>query len=120
MRSIVVLAAAALLVQPPTTTHERPPVWNIQGDSHGAPAADLATAYFLDAHHQVVAIDIATARIVWKSATGEPGRSTLGNTIRVAEDLVVAGVYNVIAFDRASGERRWRFEPREGYGPGYF
>jgi outer membrane protein assembly factor BamB len=36
----------------------------------------------------------------------------------IVGDLVVAGDYNLIAFDRGTGAMRWRFTPSDGYGPG--
>src|SRR5262249_54452597 len=34
--------------------------------------------------------------------------------------LVIAGDFDVLAFDRVSGVRRWSFSPVDGYGPGVY
>jgi outer membrane protein assembly factor BamB len=34
--------------------------------------------------------------------------------------MVVAGDYDLVAFDQTSGELRWRFSPSDGYGPGIY
>jgi outer membrane protein assembly factor BamB len=100
----------------------RPPrlVWQVPGEGRGTPALDVSTAYFLTKRHGVVAIQRRTGRVRWQQSTGEPGLTTAGTQVSVAGDLVVAGDYNVIAFDRADGAIRWRFVPAEGYGPGIY
>jgi outer membrane protein assembly factor BamB len=56
----------------------------------------------------------------WKATTGEPGESTNGSRLLLAGSLVIAGDYDIVAFDRVSGERRWRFAPPNGYGAGIY
>jgi outer membrane protein assembly factor BamB len=81
---------------------------------------DVSTAYYLSKRHEVVAVHRRTGRVRWRQHTGEPGQTTAGSTLVMAGDLVIAGDYNVVAFDRADGAVRWRFVPREGYGPGLY
>ncbi len=104
--------------------HARDPeptlLWHVSGKGRGRPAVDGSIAYFLSRHHEVVAIEATTGEERWRNHTGEPGDTTLGSLVVRTADLVVAGDYNVIAFDGNSGAMRWRFEPDDGYGPGYY
>lgn len=50
----------------------------------------------------------------WRAATGEPGDTTAGQRAAVAGSVVVVGDDALVAFDRATGARRWRFAPRDG------
>jgi outer membrane protein assembly factor BamB len=92
----------------------------VPGDGRGTPALDVSTAYFLSKQHEVVAVHRRTGTERWRRHTGEPGLTTAGSTLLVAGDVVIAGDYNVVAFDRADGRLRWRFTPVEGYGPGIY
>jgi outer membrane protein assembly factor BamB len=38
----------------------------------------------------------------------------------VSNGVVVAGDYDLFAFDATDGTPRWRFHPHDGYGPGYY
>jgi outer membrane protein assembly factor BamB len=100
----------------------RPPrlVWHVPGEGRGTPALDGATAYFLSRQHEVVAVHRRTGKERWRRHTGEPGLTTAGTTLVAAGDVVIAGDYNVVAFERTGGEVRWRFTPRDGYGPGIY
>lgn len=96
------------------------PLWHVAGEGWGTPAADAATAYFLAKAHEVVALDAATGAERWRARTGETGPTTAGSLLLLAGDVVVAGDYNVMAFDRRDGALRWRFTPADGYGPGIY
>ena len=76
--------------------------------------------YFLTKRHEVVAVNQRTGTVVWTKATGEPGDETLGSTVLARDDLVMVGDYAVLGLDAATGERRWRFEPEDGYGAGLY
>jgi outer membrane protein assembly factor BamB len=78
------------------------------------------TAWFLSRTHDVVAVDGRTGVVRWKATTGEPGESTNGSRLLLAGSLVIAGDYDIVAFDRMSGERRWHFAPPDGYGAGIY
>jgi outer membrane protein assembly factor BamB len=45
---------------------------------------------------------------------------TLGSKLVLAGQLVVAGDYDLLAFDHLTGTLRWRFSPGDGYGPGMY
>ena len=95
-------------------------VWHVDGEGHGRPASDAATAYFLSTQHEVVAIAAATGAVRWRQSTSEPGASTAGSAVVLAGSVVVAGDYNLVAFDRVTGAFRWRFVPGIGYAPGIY
>ena len=95
-------------------------VWRVDGEGHGRPASDAATAYFLSTRHEVVAIAAATGAVRWRQSTSEPGASTAGSAVVLAGSVVVAGDYNLVAFDRVTGAFRWRFVPSIGYAPGIY
>ena len=115
----VLLAAAAALglvaIDPADS-----PIWHVAGEGRGRPAADWSTAFFLSKRHEVVALHAQSGQVRWRASTGQPGESTNGSAVALAGDIVAAGDYNVVAFDRATGEFRWRFEPDDGYGPGIY
>jgi outer membrane protein assembly factor BamB len=79
-----------------------------------------STVYFLTKRHEVIAADTATGAVRWRAGTGEPGRETLGSSVLAHGDIVIAGDYAVHGFDATTGKSRWRFEPRDGYGPGLY
>jgi outer membrane protein assembly factor BamB len=95
-------------------------IWRIEGEGVGVPVADASTAYFLSKRHEVIAVDAAAGVPRWRQGTGEPGETTSGSVLLLAASLVVAGDYDVVAFDRQRGSVRWRFSPADGYGPGIY
>ncbi len=96
------------------------PLWRVDGEAWGSPAIHGSTVYFLTKTHEVVALDADTGTERWRARTGESGPTTSGSALFVAGDEVVAGDYNVMAFDRRDGALRWRFTPTDGYGPGIY
>ncbi len=94
--------------------------WRATGEGRGRPAVDGSAAYFLSAHHEVLAFAATTGTPRWRQLTGESGESTAGSAVAVAGPVVVAGDYNLVAFDRRSGSVRWRFAPALGYAPGLY
>lgn len=96
------------------------PLWHVEGQGWGTPAADASTVYFLAKTHEVIALDGGTGARRWSAHTGEPGAATSGSTLFLVGDLVIAADYNVLAFDRRDGALRWRFTPVDGYAPGIY
>lgn len=96
------------------------PRWQVAAEGRGVPSVAGSTVYFLTKRHEVVAVDKASGLVRWRAPTGEPGRETLGSSVLAHGDTVIAGDYAVHGFDATSGERRWRFEPGDGYGPGLY
>ena len=115
----VLLAAAAALGVVGSDPADSP-IWHVAGEGRGRPAADWSTAFFLSKRHEVVALHAQSGQVRWRAGTGQPGESTNGSAVALAGDIVAAGDYNVVAFDRATGELRWTFEPDAGYGPGIY
>jgi outer membrane protein assembly factor BamB len=95
-------------------------VWRVPGRVRGTPALSATTAYVLTRSHAVLAVERSTGDLLWEARTEEPGDATMGWKVVLTSDVVVAGDYNVIGFDRASGALRWRFQPKDGYGAGVY
>jgi outer membrane protein assembly factor BamB len=112
-----VLAAAALAG---AAAVEPQVIWQARAEGWGTPAADATTVYFVTKTHEVVALDIQTGRERWRADTDESGNETLGFGAVVAGSVVAVGDYNVVAFDRVSGDFKWRFQPTDGYAPGVY
>src|SRR5215813_6279528 len=118
MRALIAAVFLALQgVAAPVAPHV---VWRVNGTGHGRPAIDGGSVYFLSSRHEVVALDAAKGIERWRQNTNEPGNSTEGSAVVVAGPVVVAGDYNLVAFDRISGEFRWRFVPAIGFAPGIY
>jgi outer membrane protein assembly factor BamB len=96
------------------------PIWQVAGEGRGVPAVSGSNVYFLTKRHEVIAVDGAAGTVCWRRNTGEPGDETLGSSVIVSDDVVMAGDYAILAFDASTGMRRWRFDPTDGYGPGLY
>jgi len=119
MRALI--AALALLFQAGPAKPVSPlVVWHVDGAGHGRPAIDGGSVYFLSNRHEVVALDASKGTERWRQNTNEPGATTEGSAIVVAGPVLVAGDYNLVAFDRITGEFRWRFIPAIGFAPGIY
>lgn len=88
--------------------------WHVAGEGRGLPAADASSVYFLSRRHEVIAVAARSGRVRWRAVTGEQGESTAGQRAMVAGPVVVVGDDALVAFDRATGVRRWRFVPDDG------
>lgn len=119
----------SLHAQPPNLPRPGPnttAIWKVGGESVGQPAHDGDTAYFLSRAREVVAVEAATGAVRWRTSTnitstgGTAGTSTSGSTITLAGDVLVAGDWDVIGLDRATGRRRWRYQSVGSAGPGLF
>ncbi|MGD9904733.1 MAG: PQQ-binding-like beta-propeller repeat protein [Vicinamibacterales bacterium] len=124
-----ILLVAALLVAPVASGARAgapAPLWHVPGAARGTPAFDGTTAYFLNRDREVVAIDADSGRVRWRTGTGVTseddifGATTAGTTVTLAGPLVVAGDWDIVAFDRASGRRQWTYRAPDGDGPGLF
>src|SRR5262249_60045355 len=93
-------------------------VWHVDGAGHGRPAIDGGSVYFLSNRHEVVALDATKGTERWRQNTNEPGAATEGSAIVIAGPVIVAGDDHRVAFDRITGELRWRFVPAPGFAPG--
>ena len=115
------LGASALVSAAPAPRRPTPVVrWQLPLPGWGEPAADDAAAYFLTRTHEVVSVDAATGSIRWRSQTGGAGDVPTGTQVRLASARVLVGDGGIVAFDRASGRRVWRFEAPDGDDPGVF
>ena len=101
-------------------------LWTTSGTAVGTPVHDDDSIYFLSKTHEVVAAAAIDGAVRWRTATGARphdevfGAITAGSALALTGDLVIAGDWDVVAFDRRSGTRRWLFEAQEGDGPGLF
>lgn len=76
--------------------------------------------FYLTSQHEVVAVDGVTGQVSWRRQTGQQAPSTEGSRITVAGNVVVAGDYDLFAFNAVNGALAWAFRPDVGYGPGYY
>jgi outer membrane protein assembly factor BamB len=86
----------------------------------GEPAADASAAYFLTRDHEVVAVDIATGSLKWRTRTGGTGEVPSGTVVRLARAGVIVGDSGIVALDRESGRERFRYTAPDGDDPGVF
>jgi outer membrane protein assembly factor BamB len=116
--------ACALMVLAPELQGQAPAtlktIWHVAAAGWGTPAVDGSWAYFLTQHHEVVALHATTGEVRWRQGTGEPGPWTYGLKPVLTERTLIVPDYNLVGFDRQTGSLRWRFDPREGYGPGIY
>ena len=92
-------------------------VWNVKTPAWGRPAVDGAAGFFLSVSHEVVAVNLANGLVTWKANTGETG-PIVGAGLTLAGTAVIAGDFDVSAYDRHTGQRLWRFAPSTGHVPG--
>lgn len=95
-------------------------LWQIDGSGTATPAGDATLVYFLSQRHEVVAVARDTGTVRWRRATGDAATLTPGSRLLATDALVIAGDYNITAFEKTSGVVAWRFVPSEGYAPGLF
>ena len=122
--------ACALVVSEPLSGQAfdpgRTPVWRVPGAARGTPAFDGDTAYFLARDREVLAIDARTGEVRWRTGTGVTsvdaifGATTAGTNLAIAGPTVVGADWDVIGFDRKTGERKWTYTAPNGDGPGLF
>jgi outer membrane protein assembly factor BamB len=107
---------------PPHATGSAAPVlqWHVRGEGRGSPIVDRSAMYVLAKGHRVLAFERTSGRRLWEAHTGTAGNENPGARVVLGRDVVIAGDYDLIAFDRRTGERRWTFVPSQGYGPGLY
>jgi outer membrane protein assembly factor BamB len=109
--------ATGLTQQSPTWDPTARPVWRTAQATIGTPAIGGGDVFALTAEHQLLKVSLADGSEQWRVETGEQG-VTYGDTLALTSGSVLVGEYDVVAIDRVTGRRRWRFVPREGYAPG--
>ena len=120
MRTVILVPLLLLLQTVARSITPPEVVWHVAGVGHGRPAVDGGSVYFLSSRHEVIALDATRGTERWRQGTLEPGNATEGSAVVVAGEVVVAGDYNLVAFDRITGTFRWRFVPAIGYAPGVY
>ncbi|MCC6987395.1 MAG: PQQ-binding-like beta-propeller repeat protein [Acidobacteria bacterium] len=122
------LLPAFASAQPSVPPPPPPPplVWHMPGTAVGIPTHDADTVYVLDKNREVLALHSTDGRLKWRTGTGVTsadeifGLTTSGTNLVITGDLVVAGDWDIVAFERRSGARRWSFQADGGDGPGLF
>jgi outer membrane protein assembly factor BamB len=104
----------------------KPPLWHVPGEARGTPVHDGGTVYFLSKLREVVAVNADTGEVRWRGATGVTssdaifGATTAGTSLVVTDRHVVAGDWDIVGFDKATGRRIWTYQAPAGDGPGLF
>jgi len=93
------------------------PVWRTTQATVGTPVIAGDHVFALTADHQLVKVALADGSETWRVSTGEVG-VTYGHALAVTSASVLAGEYDIVGIDRATGRRRWTFSPPVGYAPG--
>ncbi len=122
------LVPRQLHAQPSTPPPTSPPrsLWRLPGAAVGTPTHDADTVYVLDKNREVIALAADDGALKWRSGTGVTssdaifGFTTSGTNLVLSGDLVIAGDWDIVAFDKRSGARRWTFQADGGDGPGLF
>jgi len=114
------MAATALLSTAPARRAIPLVRWQLPVPGWGEPAVDDSAAYFLTRTHEVLSVDASTGSIRWRSTTGGGGEVPTGTQVRLASARVLVGDGGIVAFDRASGRRLWRFDAPDGDDAGVF
>jgi outer membrane protein assembly factor BamB len=116
-----VVAATAVFAQAPVPAAPRPPVlWHTTARARGVPAVLGERAFALTVDHHVLAVAVSDGHELWRTPTGETGRSTEGSRVIATAEAVVVGDWDVYAFEPGSGRRLWRFDAAAGQGAGVF
>jgi len=103
--------SAAIVSAAPAPRRSTPVVrWQLALPGWGEPAADDSVAYFLTRAHEVVSVDAARGSIRWRSHTGGAGEVPTGTQVRLTSGRVLVGDGGIVALDRTSGRRLWRFD----------
>lgn len=95
-------------------------IWHLPGLGWGRPAIFNGAVYSLTGNHEVVALTKNEGRRLWRSVTQSSDLPVAGSRVLAARGTVVAGDYDLFAFDSESGAPKWTYSPSEGYGPGYY
>jgi len=113
--------SAAIVSAAPAPRRSTPVVrWQLALPGWGEPAADDSAAYFLTRAHEVVSVDAARGSIRWRSHTGGAGEVPTGTQVRLTSGRVLVGDGGIVALDRTSGRRLWRFDAPDGDDAGVF
>ena len=122
------LAPLPLPAQPSVPPPPAPPrtIWRFTGAAVGTPVHDGDTVYVLDKNREVLALAADDGTLKWRTATGVTssdaifGLTTSGTNLVVSGNHVIAGDWDIVAFDTRSGARRWTYQAAGGDGPGLF
>ena len=95
-------------------------LWHVDGAGQGTPAVDAHAAYFLSRTNDVVAIDRPPGAVLWRSRISSDRALAAGSRVTAAGAVVIAGGDALVAFERRSGRTRWRFDPDDSYGFGFY
>src|ERR1700693_128096 len=95
-------------------------IWTADGAISGQPATDGSYVYYGTTDHQLVSVSAETGIVRWRSRTDGATPKTLnGLNMILAGGNVIFGDYSIYAFDPATGNRRWVFNPQAQGIPGY-
>ena len=113
----LLFVAIGFTEQSPSRDPTARPVWRTSQATIGTPAVEGGDVFALTADHQLLKVSLADGSEQWRVETGEQG-VTYGDALGLTPSSVLVGEYDIIAIDRLTGRRRWRFVPRHGFAPG--
>jgi outer membrane protein assembly factor BamB len=93
--------------------------WQSSVVARGSVAVDDSTVYAF-ANGSVVAVNAITGATRWSYTPKESTGVRTASAITIADNRVIVGLSDLLALDRASGERSWTFRPPNGYGAGLY
>ena len=86
------------------------------------PYADDEIAVFVDNGGGVFALDAETGNPVWEQEVPIPPevrhRRVPNTNVIAFRDLIIVSIWDIYAFDRTTGNERWRYSPPDDF-PGY-
>lgn len=99
---------------------ERVPVRLHWAAGWGRPLVDGTTVFYLSRDHQLIAVGRSRGEVRWRRPLGGGPGPTSGSRIVVDHDVVVAADGGLFAFDRRTGQPRWRFGSAEAVAVGRY
>lgn len=94
-------------------------VWAVPGGGWMSQAiVNGASVFFASRTHEVLGIDRESGAVRWTQNTGIGGGLTGGWGLVQTADVVVLTDRSLHAFSRATGAKRWVFQPEDGDAPG--
>jgi outer membrane protein assembly factor BamB len=102
------------------SAHALSVAWVLTDPTKGTPVSDGERIFAISGDHRLIAVAKDSGVKVWdRRIRGlDPGFAGFG--LALAGSTIIAGDYELTAFDSTTGAFRWRFRPGAGYGAGNY